>query len=84
MATPWVPDREDSQARLCPRTKAYQSRMLVLSPGPRHASLLVHEAKTGYMRQMRTVTQKAPMYKNTGRSLARWARTGAANYAKPG
>src|ERR1035438_9225467 len=24
MATPWVPDREDSQAGLCPRTKAYQ------------------------------------------------------------
>src|SRR6266487_6084930 len=24
MATPRVPDREDSQARLCPRTKAYQ------------------------------------------------------------
>jgi hypothetical protein len=50
MATPWVPDREDSQARLCPRTKAYQLRMLVLSPWPRHPSLLVHEAKTGYMR----------------------------------
>jgi hypothetical protein len=32
MATLWVPDREDSQARLCPRTKAYQVRMLVLTP----------------------------------------------------
>jgi hypothetical protein len=27
MATPWVPDREDSPARLCPRSKAYQVRM---------------------------------------------------------
>jgi hypothetical protein len=32
MATPWVPDREDSQARLCPRTQAGQVRMLALSP----------------------------------------------------
>jgi len=26
--------------------------MLVRSPWPRHASLLVHEAKTGYTRQI--------------------------------
>src|SRR5215831_8529902 len=32
MATPWAPDREDSHARLCPRTKACQLRMLVLPP----------------------------------------------------
>jgi hypothetical protein len=32
MATPWVPDREDSQARLCPKTKAHQLRMLAISP----------------------------------------------------
>jgi len=31
-------------------TKACRLRMLVLSPRPRHPCLLVHEAKTGYMR----------------------------------
>jgi hypothetical protein len=49
MATPWIPDREDSQARLCARTKPYQLRMIYCPD--RGTSLLVHEAKTGYMRQ---------------------------------
>jgi hypothetical protein len=50
--------------------------MLALSPGPRHASLLVHEAKTDYMRQMRTLTPSGAMHKHTGGATARGAMTG--------
>jgi hypothetical protein len=36
------------------------------------------------MRQMRASAPREPLHKRTGRLHARWAVTGAANYAKPG
>ena len=41
------------------RTKAYQLRMLVLSPWARHPSLLVNEAKTGCIRHERALGNQA-------------------------
>jgi hypothetical protein len=48
--------------------------MLVRSPWPRHASLLVHEAKTGYTRQKRTTVLMMAMYKYSRRLTIRWPR----------
>jgi len=39
-----------------PGAQRLPMRMLVLSRRPGHPSLLVHEAKTGYMRQNRAFT----------------------------
>src|SRR5215470_3406990 len=36
MATPWAPDREDSQLSPCPRAKACQLRRPGYGPGPGH------------------------------------------------
>src|SRR5260370_14520304 len=61
MATSRVPDRQDFRARLCPRTGAYQLRMLVLSPDNDH---LPGTPRSGRRAETRQVGPRPPGSKN--------------------
>src|SRR5260370_41108086 len=54
MATPRVPDPQDSPGETVSEDQSPPSAHAGSIALTRHASLLVHEAETGYMRQLRT------------------------------